>query len=576
MHRPVRLPLALLGVLLALATTATACVGMPDAGPVVPADVPARSDPQVSVERRAQPPQEGQSSQNIVQGFLQSMQAYPVDLQIARQFLTSEEQDSWNPSRRIVTYGGSNQKGTPSLIRVRLDDTDWIDSRGAWRGRLGDGQLRLRLPLVKENGEWRISAAPNAFLVPDDWFQDYYEPGSVYYYDPTASILVPEPVFVPDGQVAPALVQALLQGPGPRLTDVSRTFLPAGLTSNLTVEDDGRLAHLTLDGDVTRPTADEATLMLAQLAWTLRQTSVQRFTVTIGGEALSAGASSTTFDVGDFEAYDPVDQQSTPLLYAVRNGNLEVGDSTAFQPVDGPFGTAGYIGDVAVSLSATYAAAVVDGRTAVVRGSVNDDQHPVVPVASAATQLLRPGWDSADRLWLVDRTADGALVSYVDPVDGALPVAVDVRGVTGRRVKRFLISRDGTRLVAVVRERDRDVLRVSRITHDTAGNVLGATPSRALPWSTGDTQRITDIGWQSPTLVGVLHLVTTQLELVVSVSVDGSGPQATVGQSEQAQKLVASPVPRSDLFTFTPERLFGLNSQPVDLPPGFTSIQYVG
>jgi hypothetical protein len=153
---------------------------------------------------------------------------------------------------------------------------------------------------------------------------------------------------------------------------------------------------------------------------------------------------------------------------------------------------------------------------------------------------------------------------------------VRVRGISGRYVKRFIISRDGTRLVAVVRGRDRDVLRVSRITHDSAGNVLGATPSQALPWSSGDTQRISDIGWQSPTLVGVLHLVTTQFPQIVSVSVDGSGSRSTVAQAERAQELVASPVPRSDLFTFTPERLFGLNSEPVDLPPGFSSIQYVG
>jgi hypothetical protein len=567
---------ALLAVLLALATTTTACVGMPDTGPVVPADVPARSDPQVSVERRAQPPQEGESSQNIVQGFLQAMQAYPVDLRTSRKFLTSEEQDSWNPSRRIITYGSSNQKGTPNSIEVRLDDTDWVDSRGVWRGRLGDGRRRLTLPLTKENGEWRISAAPNAFLVPDDWFRDYYQPASVYYFDPTASILAPEPVFVPGDQLAPALVQALLRGPGPRLTDVARTFLPAGVTPTFTVSAGGKLAHLTLDGDVARPTTDEATLMLAQLAWTLKQTSVVQFTVTIGGDPLSAGASSTTFDIDDFATYDPVDQQATPLLYAVRNGSLEVGDATAFQPVDGPFGTTGTIIDVAVSLTATYAAAVVDDRTAVVRGSVNDDQHPLVTVASGATRLLRPGWDSADRLWLVDRTSEGAVVSYVAAAEGALPVAVPVRGISGRYVKRFIISRDGTRLVAVVRGRDRDVLRVSRITHDSAGNVLGATPSQALPWSSGDTQRISDIGWQSPTLVGVLHLVTTQFPQIVSVSVDGSGSRSTVAQAERAQELVASPVPRSDLFTFTPERLFGLNSEPVDLPPGFSSIQYVG
>ncbi|MEO6511867.1 MAG: LpqB family beta-propeller domain-containing protein, partial [Nocardioides sp.] len=210
------------------------------------------------------------------------------------------------------------------------------------------------------------------------------------------------------------------------------------------------------------------------------------------------------------------------------------------------------------------------------RGSVNDDQHPVVPVATEATRMLRPGWDSSDRLWMVDRTAFGAVVSYVDAAAGSVPTAVDVRGVTGRQVKRFIISRDGTRLVAIVKGRDRDVLRVSRITHDSTGKVIGATRSRSLPWSSGDTQRIKDIGWQSPTLAGVLHLVTTRFPQVVSVSVDGAGPQATVGQSERASQLVASPDSQDPLYTWSPQQLFGLSSGAVDLPPGFTSVQYVG
>ena len=58
MRDAVRRPLAVVVALLALATTTTACVGMPEAGPVVTADVPARNDSQGRVVRRAQSPQE--------------------------------------------------------------------------------------------------------------------------------------------------------------------------------------------------------------------------------------------------------------------------------------------------------------------------------------------------------------------------------------------------------------------------------------------------------------------------------------------------------------------------------------
>ncbi|MEO6510723.1 MAG: LpqB family beta-propeller domain-containing protein, partial [Nocardioides sp.] len=408
MRRPSRRPLVLIVALLALATTTSACIGMPEDGPVVRADVRARDDSQGPVVRQAQSPQEGDSRQNIVQGFLQAMRAYPVNLQVARRYLTTEEQDSWDPSRRIVTYATSDETGT-KLIKVRLDGTRWIDSRGSWRGALGGGQLRLQFPVVKENDEWRISAAPNAFLVPDEWFESYYQRSSVFYFDPTASILVAEPVFVPVEQMVGGLVRALLSGPGPRLGDIVRSFVPTGPPSSPSVTvDDDNVVHVTLDPGVGRPSVDEATLMAAQFAWTLHEADVKRFTVSIGTQPLTVPGASSPFDVTDWPEFDPTDQQASPLLWGVRNGNLEVGDATAFQPVDGPFGNAGTIEDAAVSLTATYAAAVVDGGTTVVRGSVNDDQHPVVPVATEATRMLRPGWDSSDRLWMVDRTAFGA------------------------------------------------------------------------------------------------------------------------------------------------------------------------
>ena len=57
---------ALAAVLLALVATTTACIGMPENGPVVPADNAIQNPPEAGVERVAQLPQEGDSPQNIV------------------------------------------------------------------------------------------------------------------------------------------------------------------------------------------------------------------------------------------------------------------------------------------------------------------------------------------------------------------------------------------------------------------------------------------------------------------------------------------------------------------------------
>ena len=56
--------------------------------------------------------------------------------------------------------------------------------------------------MVMEDGEWRIDAAPDALIVPEDWFETRYRQVSLYFFDPTASILAPEPVFVPQRRAA--------------------------------------------------------------------------------------------------------------------------------------------------------------------------------------------------------------------------------------------------------------------------------------------------------------------------------------------------------------------------------------
>ena len=93
-RRPVRLAAALLALL-----ATTACVGLPDTGPVVPAGDEVRTQPDADVERRAQPPQEGQPPQVVVTAFLQAMTAYPVRTEVARQFLTNDAAGGLGPAR---------------------------------------------------------------------------------------------------------------------------------------------------------------------------------------------------------------------------------------------------------------------------------------------------------------------------------------------------------------------------------------------------------------------------------------------------------------------------------------------
>jgi hypothetical protein len=202
-------------------------------------------------------------------------------------------------------------------------------------------------------------------------------------------------------------------------------------------------------------------------------------------------------------------------------------------------------------------------------------------VLSGATRLLKPAWDFAGRLWVVDRAADGARVSMIDTVrDRTSATLVDVPGITGAQVKRLLVSRDGTRLVALVHGRQADTLRVSRVRYDSLGPFRGVTPSRNLPWGGDDGQRIRDIGWRSATSVGVLHQFTRSVAQFVAVPVDGStGLDDRLTMPGRAMALVSSPVPNETLYIRTTDGLGDpTGAEGGDTKPlvQVTSIQYVG
>jgi hypothetical protein len=186
-------------------------------------------------------------------------------------------------------------------------------------------------------------------------------------------------------------------------------------------------------------------------------------------------------------------------------------------------------------------------------------------------------------------------------VTGGHAHQVRVPGVTGEQVERFLVSRDGSRLVAVIRGRGADRLVVSRLRYDARGHVLGGKDTRRLAWQAGGIQRITDIGWASPTTVYVLHQLTHQFAEVRRITVDGSTTQsdastATIDLSRQGltgsrpgsisgrvrglvTSPVTSPVDTQTSFAILPRSLVDLDQtagSPAVPYRGLSHITYAG
>jgi hypothetical protein len=524
-----------------VAATVTSCVGVPTDGPVVEAHQQGQNVPSRGTFNNPPPPSPGATQEEIMSGFLDAMTATPLSTRRAQEFLTTTAREQWRPVR-VLSYSGQRTHVRGSDVVLRLLGAEQVGAVGQWQGRVPDRDARITFPMVRQNGEWRIAQVPNALIVPEDFYASNYESASLYYFDPTGRILVPEPVHVPQGtQLATALVNDLLRAATPG--GVTQSFIPSGLSVDFSVPVTNGVAEVTLSGGTDPGPLARTTVrrMVAQFAWTLRQDpTIDAFTLKIAGRPVTDSSGASTFSLRR-DAQSPLDPSvpgATEVYFALRRGRLVSGQVNRLTPVAGPLGSQALgVDSFAVDLPGGRVAAVLSSGSLVV-GSVLDER-PTVPVLSGSG-LLRPAWDFANRLWVVQNGPNGARVAEV-----ASGRRHDVRvpGITGTDVRRFLVSRDGSRLVAVVHGADHDRILVSRLRYDARGHVVGATPSRRVPWRSPGTPRIRDIGWTSPTTIAVLDQLDARAEVRI-LSVDGStraGQVSPIVINGKVRALATSP-----------------------------------
>lgn len=557
------------------------CVGLPVAGPVVesPADEGDASVPGVYFDPR--PPQPGQTPSEIVGGFLEAMKASPITTRIARGFLTQQAQRTWQPERGIRTYADVEDPIGGANVQVTLREVNTFDTRGAWASRAEAETVRFSL--VREGGEWRIDSAPDALMVPQSWFEDWYRRVSLYRFDPSAQILVPEIAHVPSGEAfASSLVRGLLPLPGDDQA-VSRTHFPEGLDLLSVPIDSAGVADVPLTG---MDGVDELTgqRMLVQVIWTLRQEArIRAVRLKVADQVIGAsgGATQVNLDVGS--AHDPNGVDATADTFALRGGRLVRGAMGEWSATSGPLGSRDLgVGPFSVNISGTRVAALSGERSALLLAPVDGSNGSAEQVLSGARRLLTPRWDHRDRLWIVDRAAGRARVMLV--VDGQART-IRVPGVSGRAVTDFVVSRDGTRLVAALEapgaEGDRVV--AARIVSDPDGRVLSAEPAIDLALGGNGAVSVGDVAWRTPTTLWVLTRSTAQLSEVRAVSVDGAPTPVTESGSVRlrgtVRGILSSPVEGTSTYALMDGTVTDLgpgDRVPVQLPEGVDDLTYVG
>ncbi|UAL28614.1 GerMN domain-containing protein [Nocardioides rotundus] len=551
---------------------AAGCVRLPDDGPVVaaaPAD-PSPSDEQL-LDFDPPMPRDGAEPQEVVDSFMTAMMAAPIGTSVAREHLTAEAARSWDPATTLV-YSSVAYSSGPDGVQAVLSDAVRIDRRGAWQGALSPRRSRIDFSLTVEDGQWRISELPDARIVNKTFFDNRYDRATVHWFDPSGQVLVPEPVYVPQGEGMPsALVRSLLLGPPPQLRGVVRSYLPPRLESSGVPVNAAGEADVRLSTPFPPLPAEDLDRARSQLARTLREIpTIDSFQIsTPQGTVRTPGGGSGTW-VGEGGEFDPTTGPGSTMLYALVEGRLASGGRGGLAPVTGvpgrePTGWRSF----AVEPGGRRVAGVDrrSGTTVELAGVRTRGSEPV-RVVEDAVDLMRPGWDALGGLWLVDRRAGGAAVLLVQ--DGRVR-QVEVPGVSGRSVRAFRVSPDGSRFVALVRGSRGDRLVLSRVVRDGAGRVQRLDAAEKVPVGTDVPVRMRDLAWSSPTSVRVLFATTGEVSQVREVSLDGStglgAPLSTV--NGRMHRLVGWPDPAVPSFAVRSDQVAGLDgAQAPSLPEG--------
>jgi hypothetical protein len=530
----------------AVALVLSACSGLPTSGDAQPGKPLGASPEDPDFLPLASGPIKDGTPSDIVEGFIEAAITPADNWATAKKFLTPEFAETWRPAAGVlvdvsaqsrdvsspVEDDASAREGDTAEVEVKIDQLASIDESGAYSEARGTSTLAF--VVVKTDGQWRISEAPDGVVIDESRFSRVYDDYPLQYFDQTWERLVPDVRWFPrrPATIATTITQSLIgTGPSAWLEPAVQSAFPADvrLARDAVPIDPDQVADVALNRAAL--TVDERTLsrMRTQLQATLEASGVHvsqvRFTV--DGRTLEAGIVKLV--------EEPQDTGSIVLK-------------------DGAFGTL-------VGREITPIPAITDDILGLPQPVVSidvaaDDAHAAVKLADGAVYLagdgrvdrlddrpglVKPSLDPYGYVWSVPSNApsglqviSGDVVSH--GVGGAWPNAAEVSNIR--------VSADGARIAAVVEMGAERWVVVSAVIRDAEG----------LPTQLGPMKQLTQLDapaaglvWLGPDRLGILTELdgaVVRTQIVGGTGDDGSAPTGSASiagsRSEMGVKVLAA------------------------------------
>lgn len=423
--------------LLAMVLVVTGCAQLPRSGAI-------GIGPNVELESESEflyyspsAPSEGDSQQQILSGFLSAGNGPQNDYAVARSYLTTAFQPKWQPSDEVLVQDGIPQftftDSASAVAEIKVSAT--IDSQGVYQAQPAGTKRYLNFKLSQQNGEWRISSAPNLTVLIRPNFTVLFKPYQLYFFDLGHRTLVPDVRWFPSRtSTATHLVQALLEGPQAWMAPALAKDFPAGAKLNIdsvTVVDG--VAAVDLSDEAFQATEDERRYIKAQIKATLLQIpSVTNVEISINKSPQS---------IPDLKANIPSAASATPVTLD-EAGIFGVGKQTMVSLTAAGLALVQDSSDF--SISPTGKGLGLLTTTGLYRISLDAlDKTPKLVDARAA--LVAPQFDNLGYLWSVGKVKNSSWQVF-----GATSSdRINSASLSKAPVEAFAVSPDGARVAVL-------------------------------------------------------------------------------------------------------------------------------
>ncbi|MCW3766522.1 LpqB family beta-propeller domain-containing protein [Paenarthrobacter ureafaciens] len=533
--------LALLMVLLA------SCAQIPRSGPVGKSKDEGAGNANAPVFFPAAP-RAGASPEAVIEDFYMAGSGYEDDYPVARQYLTQAQSVTWKPDKRALVFREAQVVKTAieNEYVYQLDVAYSVDADGIATQYPAGTKESIPVTLDQVEGEWRISKVPDGTAIPEETFKVIYGAYPIYFYDPTFTYAVPDYRWFIKKKTVKSMTSALLAGPAPYLRGAVVSAFPSGMKlARESVPVVSGSAQVDLSAkELFDASAEDRQRMQNQLALTFRS---QPDVINV---QLRADQDLVRVD-DDGSVLPPVVDRSVPARQiAINNGELVRYENNRISPLPDIRSVAGLGPHAPAESPVSQTIAFLNGDKTTLY--VIEPGQETARQLTTRSALTGPSFSPGDWVWTAGPGASGATeVVAFKPTGVAAGMAVPSVTMTpawlsGRTVKDFRVSREGTRALVISEANGKTAVQVAGIVRNSDGTPKDLTVPVNLVTSSEPDQGV----WVNGSSVAVMAgsaTATVVPELLSLASGDpqqlapwdgltslsaGNGPEQIFGQSE--------------------------------------------